>query len=393
MRFWKIANPQLATNPAVAALVEAQNTQATVAKPLRAIRNVGGYSAVFMPGESPSFVLGSSKSLPRVLRLKGPGVKGLSAFHTVDCERGFIYIEDSGITRFAQLPANSNYDIGWHVKQVQLGQSPHGVTYHAATHTYVVGTSVPVEFEVPKDEHRGNRASDDISFKPIVERSFVKLISPSDWSIICTIELDAYEMIMCVEVLDLALSETGPGRKQLVVVGTAICKGEDLAARGRIYVYDIVNVVPEPGRPQTGQSLKLVAREDVRGAVTAISEIGTQGFMLVAQGQKCIVRGLKDDGSILPVAFLDMNCYVTSMQELRGTGLCVMADARKGVWFVGYNEEPYKMQLLGKSTSRMEAMVTSFLPDGKDLYVIVVDAHCHLHVLQYDPERTLDLSQ
>jgi len=70
--------------------------------------------------------------------------------------------------------------------------------------------------------------------------------------------------------------------------------------------------------------------------VTAISGIGTQGFMLVAQGQKCLVRGLKEDGTLLPVAFMDMQCFVSVARELGGTGLCLLGDAVKGVWFAGY---------------------------------------------------------
>lgn len=67
-----------------------------------------------------------------------------------------------------------------------------------------------------------------------------------------------------------------------------------------------------------------------------MSGIGTQGFLLVAQAQKCMVRGLKEDGSLLPVAFLDMQCYVSVVRELEGTGLCLMGDAVKGVWLSGY---------------------------------------------------------
>jgi cleavage and polyadenylation specificity factor subunit 1 len=193
---------------------------------------------------------------------------------------------------------------------------------------------------------------------------------------------------MCVETLNLEISETTNERRQLVTVGTAITKGEDLATRGRVYVYDIVNVIPEPNRPETNKKLKEIAREDIaRGAVTAVSEIGTQGFMLVAQGQKCMVRGLKEDNTLLPVAFMDMNCYVTTMKELPGTGLCVFGDILKGIWFAGYTEEPYKMMLFGKSSKNMEIVVADLLPDGKELHIVAADSNCNLHVLQYDPER------
>src|SRR6516164_7752770 len=84
---------------------------------------------------------------------------------------------------------------------------------------------------------------------------------------------------------------------------------------------------------------------------------------------------------------MDMSCYVTSVKELPGTGLCLMADAFKGVWFTGYTEEPYKMILFGKSSTKLEVVNADFLPDGKELFIVASDADGHLHILQFDPER------
>ena len=86
----------------------------------------------------------------------------------------------------------------------------------------------------------------------------------------------------------------------MIVVGTTYAKGEDIAARGNVYVFDVIDVVPDPDEPGKDLKLKLVGEESIRGALTAVSGIGGQGFMIVAQGQKCMVRGLKDDGSLLP---------------------------------------------------------------------------------------------
>lgn len=48
-------------------------------------------------------------------------------------------------------------------------------------------------------------------------------------------------------------------------------------------------------------------------------------------------RGLKEDGSCLPVAFLDAQCYMTSLKSLGDSGLWLAADAWKGVWFCGFS--------------------------------------------------------
>jgi cleavage and polyadenylation specificity factor subunit 1 len=142
---------------------------------------------------------------------------------------------------------------------------------------------------------------------------------------------------MVVENINLEISEQTHERKDMIVIGTTFTRGEDIAARGCVYVFDVIEVVPDPERPETNLKLKLLGKESVKGAVTALSGIGGQGFLIVAQGQKCMVRGLKDDGSLLPVAFIDVQYYVSVIKELPGTGMCILGDAMKGLWFTGYS--------------------------------------------------------
>ncbi|KAH8813165.1 CPSF A subunit region-domain-containing protein [Xylogone sp. PMI_703] len=393
LRFAKVSNPHLALNP-ISAGLNGDEADSSRDYPMRVIENLGGYSAAFLPGASPSFILKSSKSLPRVIGIRGTGVRGMSSFHTEGCNRGFIYADNEGIARVSQLPPGCNFtDLGVSCKKVDFRESIHGIAYHPPMESYVIGTSTKTAFDLPKDDdHHREWQKEDIQFRPTTEQGYLKLISPVTWEAIDTIELEQFEMVMCVKTLNLEVSEETHERKQLITVGTAISRGEDLPIKGRIYVYDIVTVVPEQDRPETNKKLKLIAKEEVpRGAITGISEIGTQGFMIVAQGQKCMVRGLKEDGTLLPVAFMDMNCYVTAVKELRGTGLCVLADAVKGLWFTGYTEEPYKMLLFGKTANNMEVMTAELLPDGRELYIVAADADCNLHILQYDPEHPKSL--
>jgi len=332
----------------------------------------------------------SARSTPKIVGLQGVGVRGLSSFHTEGCDRGFIYADISGTARVAQLPALTNFtDIGVPFRKIGFNEPIHALSYHPPQGCYVIGTSAEVGFELPgDDDHHREWAKEDITFKPTMEQSYVKLINPVNWSIVDTVTLDSFETILSMKTLNLEVSEVTNERRQLVVVGTGIAKGEDLAIKGRVYVFDVVDVVPEPDRPETNKKLKMIAKEDIpRGAVTGISSIGNQGFMLITQGQKCMVRGLKEDGTLLPVAFLDMNCYLTVAKELPSTGICLLGDAIKGVWVAGYSEEPYKMMLFGKSNNALEVTAGDFLPSGEELNVVVSDIDCNLHVLQYNPER------
>ncbi|KAL2135508.1 hypothetical protein VTI74DRAFT_8239 [Chaetomium olivicolor] len=390
--FQKLPNTAFAKSPE-----EAEDDEATHQPRLLSMRrchNVAGYSTVFVPGASPSFILKSSKSMPRVVPLQGVGVIAMSPFHTEGCEHGLIYADSQYIARVAQLPDDWSYaETGLAVRKIPIGEDIAAVAYHPPTKSYVVGCNTVEPFELPKDDdYHKEWARENLTFKPTVDRGVLKLLSPITWSVVDTVQMEPCETVLCVETLNLEVSEFTNERRQLIGVGSALTKGEDLPTRGRVYVYEVADVIPQPGRPETGKKLKLIAKEDIpRGAVTALSEIGTQGLMLVAQGQKCMVRGLKEDGSLLPVAFMDMNCYVTAAKELPGTGLCLMADAFKGVWFTGYTEEPYKMMLFGKSSTKLEVLNADFLPDGKELSIVASDADGHIHILQFDPEHPKSL--
>ena len=391
LRFLKLANPAFAKGAQEIVQDDASNEARHF--PLRVCRNVNGYTTVFLPGPSASFIIRSAKSTPQVIGLQGSGVTAMSSFHTEGCERGFVYADSEGIARVTQLPEEHTFsELGMSLKKIPLGVDINAIAYHPPMKVYALGCSVFEAFELPKDDdYHKEWAKENVSFKPMVERGVLKLVSPITWTVIDSQEMESCETIMCIKTLNLEVSEDTHERKQLVVVGTGISKGEDLPIKGRIHVYDVVPVIPEPGKPETDRKLKLIATEDIpRGAVTAISEVGSQGLMLVAQGQKCMVRGLKEDGTLLPVAFMDMNCYVTSVKEIPGTGLCLMTDAFKGVWFTGYTEEPYKMMLFGKSNTTMEVLNADFLPDGRELFIVAADTDGNLHIFQFDPEREFD---
>ncbi|KAJ5753862.1 uncharacterized protein N7511_008015 [Penicillium nucicola] len=358
-------------------------------RPLRILSDIAGFSTVFMPGASSSFVFKTAKSSPHILRLRGGYTHWLSSFSSAatGCENGFIYIDSQNCVRACQMPPQTQFDYSWTLRKVALEEQVDHLAYSTSSETYVFASSQRADFKLPEgDDLHPEWRNEEISFCPEVPQCSIKVISPKTWSVIDSYLLDPDEQVTAVKNMNIEISENTHERKDLIVVGTAIAKGEDMPARGSIYVFEVVNVVPDPEKPETGRKLKLVGKESVKGAVTALSGIGGQGFVIVAQGQKCMVRGLKEDGSLLPVAFMDMQCYVSVAKELKGTGMVLLGDAVKGLWFAGYSEEPYKMTLFGKDPQYLEVVAADFLPDGNKLYMLVADSDCNLHVLQYDPE-------
>jgi cleavage and polyadenylation specificity factor subunit 1 len=93
LRFLKEVNHTLPKVPSVASSKISSGGQRR-SKPLRRLPNVSGFSAIFMPGASPSFVFRTSKSLPHIVSLRGGFVRGLSDFNAGSCEKGFIYVDN-----------------------------------------------------------------------------------------------------------------------------------------------------------------------------------------------------------------------------------------------------------------------------------------------------------
>ena len=240
----------------------------------------------------------------------------------------------------AGLPGNTSYgDTGWAVTQLRLGSEIEAVCYHPEWDLYVASVVKPTPFRLPEDETHPEYATEKTSFLPQFGQSIVKLIDAKaniKDPVVDTLELGEREIVTALKTVSLEVSEKTPERKTLVAVGTSTVRGEDLPATGSVYILEIIPVVPEPERPETNRKFKVVAKSEVRGAVTALCGLGSHGLLLQAEGQKCMMRGLRDDGAFLPVAFIDMHCYVNVLKNLPGTGMCLMGDALKGVWFVGY---------------------------------------------------------
>jgi cleavage and polyadenylation specificity factor subunit 1 len=199
------------------------------------------------------------------------------------------------------------------------------------------------------------------------------------------------QCITALKIMPAEISENTHEQKLMVIVGSAALRGEDMPARGTVTVLDIIDVVPDPDRAESGVKFHVFSVEDTKGAITAVESF-PGGLIGTAQGQKVMVRGLKDDGSCLPVAFLDAQCHATTLKTLPGRGLWLLGDAWKGLWFGGFTEEPYKITVLGKSRTDIEVMSTEFLPFDGQLFVLIIDANTDLHVLQYDPENPKTVS-
>lgn len=186
-----------------------------------------------------------------------------------------------------------SYDAPWPVRKVPLRSTAHFVTYHLESKTYCVVLS---NAEPSTQYYRFNGEDKELTIEdrgdrfpyPPQEQFCLVLFSPVSWEIIpnTKIELDEWEHVTCLKNVSLAYEGTRSGLKGYIAVGTNYNYGEDITSRGRILIYDVIEVVPEPGQPLTKNRFKTIYAKDQKGPVTAISQV--LGFLVSAVGQKVI---------------------------------------------------------------------------------------------------------
>ncbi|KAK9246829.1 CPSF A subunit region-domain-containing protein [Lipomyces tetrasporus] len=367
-----------------------------------ALPDVNGFAAVFVsirgsrdpdsPVEIPQhasyWILKTSKSLPRLIPSASCETRSLSPFHSLTVDRGFVYLSGKGTVRICKLSTDFAFDGTWPAKKVTMEDDVHAVTYHPARSMYVVSTSKQVPFSFKGDSEERDGDVGEPEFPAMVDQGSLVLVSPKSWIPVDAYEFEAAEVALVVKTVRLQVSENSQVRRQYVAVGTGLFFGEDLPAKGYVYIFEIIEVVPEPGKPENNHKLKLIVKEDARGVVSTLCDVN--GYLLAAQGQKVMVRALREDNSFLPVAFMDMNLYVSEAKSIKN--MILMGDVMKSVWFVGFSEEPYKMQLFGKDLQRIEVVAAEFVVDGAVLHFVISDTKRKIHILQYDPEDPRSLS-
>ncbi|KAI8362546.1 CPSF A subunit region-domain-containing protein [Mortierella sp. GBAus27b] len=394
--------------------------------------DVAGYEGVFVLGASPLWVLGNGRGMLRVHPMICDGRIGcFTQFHNLNCKHGFITLNAEGNLRISQLPSEGvQYGMPWPIRKVPLKRTVRHIRYHPTSQTYVTVTAVPDPFILKED---GTTATNDGTtsgattgstdtakatgasgaatsatsgtqatttangttdtsghpkaksvgpgFRPLSERQTLELVSPVTWETVDRYELNEYELVTSIETVSLESSQDASGRKKFIAVGTSYIKGEDSAMRGTIYIFDIIDVVPEPDNPQTDHKLKLLHSEEVKGAVTAMAALS--GYLLTCVGTKVVVRSFEDNETLTGIAFIDVQIYVTSVKVVKNT--IMLADAYKSVWFVGFQDEPTKLVLLGKDYHPMEAMNVSYLIENQTLQIAVADSEKNVRLLQYAP--------
>lgn len=356
---------------------------------LRYFGNIAGYNGVFICGAYPHWLFLTARGELRThpMSIDGP-VMCFAPFHNVNCPQGFLYFNKKSELRICVLPTHLSYDATWPVRKVPLRCTPHFVTYHLESKTFCVVTS---SIEASSQYYRFNGEDKELSEEersdrfplPLQERFSILLFSPVSWEVIpnTRIDLDDWEHVTCLKTVSLAYEGTRSGLKGYVAVGTNYNYGEDVTSRGRIIIYDIIEVVPEPGQPLTKNRFKCLYSKEQKGPVTAISQV--LGFLVSAVGQKIYIWQLKDD-DLNGVAFIDTQIYIHQIITIKN--MILVADVFKSISLLRFQEEYRTLSLVSKDFRPCEVINIEFMIDNTQLGFLVSDAEKNIVMYTYQPE-------
>ncbi|CAK7893964.1 protein Cft1p [[Candida] anglica] len=356
----------------------------TIERRLVYIPNCNGYSSIFITGTVPYWISKTSHSIPRIFQFSKIPAISFSSYSDSKISNGFVFLDNNKNARIGEIPTDFNYDNNWPSKRIEMKETVKSITFHESSNTFVISSYTEIPYNCIDEEGKPIVGTDDTKPPATSYKGYIKLLSTFNWSIIDTIELAENEVGMSVKsmVLDVGISSKRfKNKKEFIVVGTGKYRMEDLAANGSYRIIEIIDIIPEPGKPETNHKFKEFFKEDTRGAVTSICEVS--GRFLVSQGQKIIIRDLQDNSAI-PVAFLDTSVYVSEAKSFGN--LLILGDSLKSIWLAGFDAEPFRMIMLGKDLQSLDVCCADFIVRDEDIFILLADSNNVLHVLQYDPD-------
>ncbi|KAF8600601.1 hypothetical protein BDV93DRAFT_608605 [Ceratobasidium sp. AG-I] len=340
-------------------------------------------SGVFATGDRPFWLVKTDVSGVRMHACASRYVNSFTPC-SIFGERGeYLLHSDEGTTMVEWAP---DMDVGCQLPSRSFasddGRVYTAIAYDVPTRHVLAASALRSTFAYYDEDSNEIYTPDATHPNPQIHCSALELITPDTWTTVDGYEFAQNEFINAVESIPLETLSTEQGLKDYIAVGTTISRGEDLAVKGATYVFEVVEVVPEPGSKDRQYKLRLLCREDSKGAVTALC--GMNGYLVSSMGQKIFVRAFDLDEKLTGVAFMDVGLYVTSLRPLKN--LLLVGDLVKSVWLVAFQEEPFKLVPLSKDRQQLSVTHANFFFGSQgQLAFAVSDDLGVLRLYDYNP--------
>eukprot|EP00866_Antonospora_locustae_P002560 jgi/Antlo1/2560/819 len=136
------------------------------------------------------------------------------------------------------------------------------------------------------------------------------------------------------------------GRGEFLVVCTSYVKSEDWQFKGRLLLFELIEVNPVPLRPWTNRKLKILCIENCKGPVMDCCSL--RGNIACCMGTKLMVYEVDRNEGINAIAFHDLQILATRIRAVKNY-VC-LGDIANGLMFFYFQAKPFKIHLLASST-------------------------------------------
>ncbi|KNC54612.1 cleavage and polyadenylation specificity factor subunit 1 [Thecamonas trahens ATCC 50062] len=354
--------------------------------------NVAGQSGIFVAGLNPMLCT-FERSYLRIhaMHVDGP-VRSFTPYHSASVERGFSYVAESGAIKFSTLPKAADLEHDMVVTKVAMQHpgTPRAVASHPTSNTVAVALSheeIKRTHPSPQrnKEHDPPNPPEELppppnAAMPTLDVFELVLFAPGVWEVIDVwADLKPYEHISVLKHVQLrhrdsghrTFDETTAGEwGDYLVAGTSVLKGEENKVYGRLLVFEVVPVVPEPGKPWTNRRFKLRADKACKGGVTQVTV--ARGILLAGIEQTLLGYVYNAAKELLEeTTFHDAPMLTTQLTALKD--YVMMGDVMKSIFVFFFRSSDATVHLLARDYDSLNVVTAEFMVDGKDMHYVVAD--------------------
>lgn len=350
-----------------------------------------GYSIILITGSVPYIIIKEDDSTPKIFKFANIPLVSMTKWG----KESIMCVDDIKNARVYTLDCNNvYYGNRLPLKRINISNAIEdyetltSVTYHEKSEMFIVAYAKHIDYDARGED--GERLVGYQENAPHA-RGFqggILLVNPKTFNVIDKIDFGPNTLINDARTMLIQLDSKTRRKREYLIVGVAGVGTEDLPPSGSLSVYDITEVVPEPGKPDTNFKLSKIFHEVIRGLVSTVCEIS--GRFLINQSQKVLVRDVQEDNSVVPVAFLDIPVFVSDAKSFGN--FLIIGDSMQGFQFIGFDAEPYRMIQLARSVIKLETVSVEFLVNGGDIFFAITDTDSILHVFKYAPDEPNSLS-
>ncbi|UJR31418.1 hypothetical protein I4U23_018911 [Adineta vaga] len=354
---------------------------------LRPFNDVANHSGIFVCGTHPYWLIWSKGNLRAFpMNIDGP-IKTFAAFNNDNCRNGYLYFNQRDDLRISMMPSKRILDTPWPLQRIPFKHTVHFLCYHVESKLYAATISTS-EFTNTLVQPSGEDRESIIYQKesnfllPSREQFYVQLYSAIKWESIpnARLTMNEWEHVTCMKTI--ALRFQGNLMKTYIAVGTANCFNEDVVSRGRMILFDIIEVVPEIDQPLTKHKLKIVHDREEKGPVTAVDSI--LGYLVAAVGQKVYIWQYQNN-SLKGIAFVDIQIYCHRMVTIKN--YILIGDVHKSIALLRYQEDMRVLSYVSRDSRQLDVFATDFFIDQTHVQFVATDSDRNMYIYAHAPTQ------